>query len=158
VAASISVRDARKRVNLIQDNGTKKANSAIQFEVSDVIPANPAIVYSAWLNSMEHTMMTGAFATVSANIGEPFEAWDGYIQGKNLELEPPRRILQSWRTGEFEKADEDSRLEILFEPDSEGTRVTIRHSNLPDHGMQYQQGWMDSYFEPMKTYFTSKSK
>lgn len=76
-------------------------NSAIQFEVSEVIPVNPAIVYPAWLNSEEHTLMTGAFATVSAMIGEPFEAWDGYIQGMNLELDPPRRILQTWRTSEF---------------------------------------------------------
>jgi uncharacterized protein YndB with AHSA1/START domain len=143
---------------MTRNNSIKKVNSAIQFEVSDVIPANPAVVYSAWLNSEEHALMTGAFATVSANIGESFEAWDGYIQGKNLDLEPPQRILQSWRTSEFEEADEDSRLEILFELDGNGTRITIRHSNLPLHGMQYKQGWVESYFEPMKVYFSSKSK
>jgi uncharacterized protein YndB with AHSA1/START domain len=143
---------------MTQNNETKKVNSAIQFEVSDVIPAYPALVYAAWLNSAEHALMTGAYATVSAIVGEPFKAWDGYIQGKNLELEPPRRILQSWRTSEFEEGVKDSRLEIFFEPDKNGTRITIRHSNLPSNGMQYQQGWVDSYFEPMKTYFSSKSE
>jgi uncharacterized protein YndB with AHSA1/START domain len=128
----------------------------MNFEVSDVIPANPALVYSAWLNSEEHALMTGAFASVSAIVGEPFEAWDGYIQGKNLELDPPKRILQSWRTSEFAEDEEDSRLEILFEPEGTGTRVTIHHSNLPSPGMQYKQGWIDSYFEPMKIYFSSK--
>jgi uncharacterized protein YndB with AHSA1/START domain len=142
---------------LKQNNSTKKVNSAIQFEVSDVIPANPEVVFSAWLNSEEHSLMTGAFATVSANIGEPFEAWDGYIQGKNLELDPPMRILQSWRTSEFSEDEEDSRLEVLLDPVTNGTRITIHHSNLPQHGMQYKQGWIDSYFEPMKTYFSSKS-
>lgn len=131
---------------------------SIQFEVSDVIPASPEKVYKAWLDSTEHELMTGAYAKVSASVGESFEAWDGYIQGKNLELEPTRRILQSWRTSEFAGEEGDSKLEILFEPEGTGTRVTIRHSNLPPHGMQYKQGWIDSYFEPMKTYFSSKSE
>jgi len=130
---------------------------SIKFEVSDVIPASPEIVYHAWLNSEEHAEMTGASAQVSDKVGESFEAWDGYIQGKNLELEPLKRILQLWRTSEFEDSEKDSTLEILFKPEGSGTRVTVRHSDLPPHGMQYQQGWIDSYFIPMKEYFDEKS-
>lgn len=130
----------------------------IEFEVSEVIPAIPEIVYNAWLSSEEHSRMTGSPARVSAKVGEPFEAWDGYIQGKNLELEPPRRILQLWRTSEFKNSDKDSRLEILFVSEGDGTRVTIRHSELPDHGMQYRQGWIDAYFVPMMAYFGEKSE
>ena len=126
---------------------------SIKFEVLDVIPASPEVVYNAWLNSEEHSKMTGSHAEVSSEVGDAFEAWDGYIQGVNMELEPNKRILQHWRTSEFEKSDKDSLLEILLEPDVDGTRVTIKHSDLPDHGMQYQQGWIDSYFIPMKEYF-----
>ncbi len=129
---------------------------SIEFEVSDLIPATPSVVYNAWLNSNEHSKMTGGQAKVSANIGESFEAWDGYIQGKNLELDSPKRILQSWRTSEFAESENDSLLEILFEIEQDETRIVIRHSNLPDHGMQYQQGWVDSYFIPMKAYFGEK--
>lgn len=126
---------------------------AINFEVSEIIPASPETVYNAWLDSEEHARMTGDSARVSAVIGEPFEAWGGYIQGKNLELEPGIRILQSWRTSEFEDSEPDSLLEVVLTPEGSGTRVTIRHSNLPPHGMQYKQGWIDSYFTPMKEYF-----
>ena len=48
-------------------------------------------------------------------------------------------------------------LEVLFEAEGAGTRVTLRHSNLPEHGMQYHQGWIDAYFTPMKAYFEGKS-
>lgn len=130
---------------------------SVDFEVSDVIPASPRMLYDAWLDSEEHSRMTGSPAKVSARIGETFEAWDGYIQGKNLELEPPVRILQSWRTSEFDDSEEDSLLEVLFKSEGNVTRVTIRHSNLPSHGMQYQQGWVDAYFVPMKSYFKKKS-
>ena len=130
----------------------------IKFEISDVIPATPQVVYSAWLHSKEHTRMTGGQAKVSAKVGDSFEAWDGYIHGTNLELEPPRRILQHWRTSEFEASDKDSLLEVLLKPAGNGTKITIRHSDLPEHGMQYKQGWVDAYFTPMKEYFGSKPK
>ena len=103
-----------------------------------------------------HTKMTGSPARVSTEAGESFEAWDGYIQGVNIELERPSRILQSWRTSEFDDADEDSLVEILFKPMGLATRITIRHSRLTTDGMQYRQGWIDFYFIPMKVYFGKK--
>ncbi len=126
---------------------------AIEFEVSELIPATRESIYDAWLNSSGHSKMTGSPANVSAIEGGAFDAWDGYISGKNVELESPSRIVQKWRTVEFEDSDEDSSLEITFEPEGNGTRVTIRHTNLPGHGMQYRQGWIDAYFTPMKEYF-----
>ena len=128
---------------------------SVEFEVSGVIPAVPEKVYFAWLDSDEHGRMTGDSARVSAIVGESFEAWGGYIQGKNLELEAGKRILQSWRTSEFEDSEPDSLLEVVFAPEGSATWVTIRHSNLPQNGMQYQQGWIDSYFTPMKEYFAT---
>jgi activator of HSP90 ATPase len=127
-----------------------------EFEISDVIPASPDVIYHAWLNSKEHTLMTGGQAKVSAVVGKTFEAWDSYIQGTNLALEAPRRILQHWRTTEFSEDEPNSELEITLEEEGQSTKITIRHSNLPDHGMQYKQGWIEAYFIPMKEYFGSK--
>lgn len=123
------------------------------FTVSEWFPASPEEVYQAWLDSKNHAQMTGSPARMSSKVGEEFEAWDGYIFGKNLELEPGKRILQTWRTTEFDPSEQDSLVEIVFEPVLNGTKVTIHHSNLPAHGSQYQQGWVDSYFQPMKEYF-----
>lgn len=129
---------------------------SIEFEVSDVFSASQEVLYFAWLDSEQHSLMTGSPATVSAVVGDRFEAWEGYIQGRNLEMESPNRILQRWRTTEFEEDEDDSLLEVIFEAEETGTRVTIRHSNLPEHGMQYKQGWIDSYFIPMKSFFDQK--
>jgi uncharacterized protein YndB with AHSA1/START domain len=125
----------------------------VEFEVTGLIAATPQEIYDAWLNSEGHAAMTGSPAQASAVVGDSFTAWDGYIRGQNQELEPGKRILQTWRTTEFEESDPDSRLEILLQSKTAGTLVTIRHSNLPDHGMQYQQGWVDAYFTPMQAYF-----
>lgn len=125
----------------------------MEFEISATIPAKPDEVYKAWLDSKSHSKMTGSKAKVSDKIGGGFTAWDGYISGTNLELKPGKKIVQSWRTSEFAGSEEDSRLEITLAPAQGGTKLTLRHSNLPAHGEQYRQGWVDSYFEPMKEYF-----
>ena len=130
----------------------------VEFEVSDIISATPDQIYAAWLDSNEHSEMTGSPAIISSVVGGKFSAWDGYIHGTNLELEPSKRILQLWRTNEFEDSAEDSLLEILFDSVEYGTSIMIRHTQLPEHGMQYQQGWRDAYFTPMKAYFETKSK
>ena len=130
---------------------------SIEFVVSELIPASPEIIYFAWLDSGEHTKMTGSPARASNKVGEQFSAWDGYIQGKNLELVSSNRIIQTWRTTEFDESDPDSHLEITFEAMENFTRVTIQHSNLPSHGMQYQQGWIEAYFIPMMEHFKEYS-
>src|SRR5512147_2671749 len=84
------------------------------FKVSAVIPAKPSEIYKAWLSSKGHSAMTGSAAKVTGKVGGKFTAWDGYIFGRTLELEPDRRIVQAWRTSEFPDDAPDSRLEVLL--------------------------------------------
>ena len=129
------------------------------FELVTVIPAAPAVVYRAWLDGKEHARMTGGPATGEPVVGAPHSAWDGYIRGKNLELEEGVRILQSWRTSEFPEGAPDSRLEVLLHEDAKGTRLVLRHSEIPEgQGASYEEGWVDHYFEPMQAYFAKARK
>ena len=125
------------------------------FSLSNVIPASPQAIYDAWLSSRGHSEMTGGKpARISAREGDDFTAWNGYISGRNLKLEPGRRIVQSWRTTRFKDDDADSEIEVLLEPVAGGTLVTVRHKNVPDGHTSYRDGgWQKSYFEPMKRYF-----
>lgn len=58
------------------------------FEVSDILPGTPDDIYAAWMSSAGHSAMTGAEAHVDARVGGVFDAWDGYITGRTLALEP----------------------------------------------------------------------
>lgn len=126
---------------------------AKKFQVSAIIPATPAQIYAAWLDGKQHGKMTGSKARGSDKVGASFEAWDGYISGTNLELKPGKRIVQAWRTVEFANDEPDSRLEVSLEAVKGGTKIVIKHSDLPVHGDQYKQGWIDNYFLPMEEYF-----
>ncbi len=125
------------------------------IKVSTVLPATPEQVYRAWMDAREHGLFTGGKATVQKRVGGKFTAWDGYIEGKTLELEPNKRIVQAWRTTEFPEGTPDSRLEVLLEPAAKGgTKLTLVHTNIPKGQVKdLKQGWVDYYFEPMKTYF-----
>jgi putative hydrolase of HD superfamily len=127
------------------------------IQASTRLPANPEQIYRAWLDSRAHSAFTSATAAIDPQVGGNFSAWDGYIQGTTLELQPFRRILQSWRTSEFPPESRDSLLEVLLEPDEQPgwTRLTLIHSQIPaGQGQQYLQGWQDYYFTPMQDYFS----
>jgi activator of HSP90 ATPase len=124
------------------------------FSISKVIHAAPEKVFNSWLDSMKHSAFTGAEAIIDPVIGGKFSAWDGYISGDTVLIEKNKRIVQNWRTSDFNYNDIDSNLEIIFKPYKNGTRLTINHSNLPEgQGKNYKDGWADYYFEPMKKYF-----
>ena len=128
------------------------------FTVSAVIPATPKQIFEAWLSGRQHSAMTGSPASGSARVGGKFTAWDGYITARNLALTPGRRIVQAWRTTAFSDTDADSKIEVTLAKTARGTRVTLRHSDVPDGHDGYKSGWRDFYFEPMKTYFGAQAK
>ena len=125
------------------------------YTLSTVMPASPAEIYRAWLDSIAHSEMTGGEATMSDEVGADMSAWDGYITGRNLELVPGERIVQSWRTTEFDDEFEDSIVTILLQETEDGTLLTLEHSNVPDEHKSYEEGgWQSNYFEPMIVYFS----
>jgi uncharacterized protein YndB with AHSA1/START domain len=140
---------------LVRTVGEGSRQMPFEFSVSDLIPANPQDIYDAWLSSSGHEKITGGQkAQISAQEGAAFTVWNGYITGRNLKLEPGRRIVQSWRTTKFTATDSDSQIEVLLQPAAGGTTVTVRHSNVPDGHTSYRDGgWQRSYFEPMKQHF-----
>jgi activator of HSP90 ATPase len=126
------------------------------LKMSTVLPVSPQRLYEAWLDSDFHAAFTGGgLAQIDPEAGGEFTAWDGYISGKTLALEPFSRIVQAWRTTDFPAGAPDSRLEITIEPDGRGSKLTLLHTEIPDgQGEDYRQGWEEYYFSPMQDYFT----
>src|SRR5437763_16214673 len=117
------------------------------FSLSDLVPAPRERIYSAWLHAVERAAMPGGGATADRKVGGQYTAWDGYVKGVNLELQPGRRIVQSWRTQDFPDGSADSRIEVLLEPADGGTRITLNHTEIPDgQAGDYEEGWRDHYF------------
>lgn len=120
-------------------------------------PAPPEEVYRALMTSQGHTAFTGATARISPKVGGRFTAWDGYITGVNIELVPPRRIVQKWRPQE-EGWPEDhySTVTFVLTATPQGTRLTFTHAGVvAEHAGHLAAGWREHYWGPLREYLTS---
>ena len=127
-----------------------------QISLSVELPVAPEQLYKDWLDNTAHSEFTGGEAIIDPFVDGRYTAWDGYIEGVTLELEPPTRALQSWRTLEFPDDAPDSILEVLFAATEAGCKLTLNHSNIPSgDGMKYRDGWKQHYFEPMQEHYGS---
>ncbi|MCA1829346.1 MAG: SRPBCC domain-containing protein [Myxococcales bacterium] len=130
------------------------------FELEIVVAAEPERVFSTWLDAKEHAAFTGGGeAIVEPWSGGRFTAWDGYIHGILLGVDQGKRIVQTWRTSEFPPEYRDSRVVIEFEPARGGTRVRVKHGELPPSQVKkYEKGWMEHYLKPLARYFAKGGK
>ena len=124
-----------------------------------VIPASPEEVYDAFIDPRKHSEFTGSEATCDPTVGGKFTAWDGYISGRNLELEKGKRIVQEWVTAEWPKGYALSILELTFRRVKGGTQVRMVHSHVPvEQADDYRQGWIDNYWDLLKDYFQKRKR
>jgi uncharacterized protein YndB with AHSA1/START domain len=79
----------------------------------------------------------GGFKVVFETLtGERFEN-----NGKYLELDPPRRIVMSWRLSATPGI--ESRVTVSIEATQAGSKLTIQHDGFSDDGLAatHEQGW-----------------
>ncbi|MDA4119151.1 MAG: SRPBCC domain-containing protein [Thaumarchaeota archaeon] len=132
----------------------------MKFEVIKqvaIIDASPVEVYDAYVDPEKHAAFTGDAATGTAKVGGKFAAGNSYISGKYLKLEKGKRILHEWTTTEWPKGYPPSLVELILKPKGKRTELTMIHSKVPaEQAADYDQGWKDYYWEPMKKYFGNR--
>jgi len=118
-----------------------------------VFKATPHEVYEALMDSKQHAAFTGGKANISREVGGTYSAYDDYIAGKNIELVPDKKIVQDWRAVDWPEG-YFSRITFEFTAVPEGTRMEFTHADLPEGTVdEFTQGWIENYWEPMKTFF-----
>jgi activator of HSP90 ATPase len=121
--------------------------------------SSPEAVYRAFLSSKEHTAFTGSEAKCNDRVGGRFKAWDEYIVGKNVKLVKDKMIVQEWKTSEWPESYEPSILKISLKKKGGGTQLSMIQSRVPASQVdQYDKGWYESYWEPLKRYFRAKAQ
>lgn len=129
------------------------------FTQQVTLNTTPQAIYELLMDSKAHTALTGAKAKISGKTGGAFEVYDGYAFGKNIDLLPGKRIVQTWRAKEDKwPADHDSI--IVFELKALGkgrTKLLFEHRVVPTAlADDFKQGWIDLYWTPLKRMFNGK--
>ncbi len=97
----------------------------------------------------------GEKALISPKVGGKFSAYSGYIEGRNLKLEPGKLIVQEWRGTDWPDG-VYSRATFKIKKTKTGSELVFTQSGVPDE--QYKsisQGWVDYYWKPMEEMFKS---
>ena len=120
-----------------------------ELTLTRLIPASAAEVYDAWLDARSpggpwfgckqvilDAKVDGLFYHCVSHEGRE---WAHY--GRFVALERPRRIEHTW-VSEGTRGLE-SVLTVTFAPEGNKTRVTLRHTGVPDDdfGRQHGEGW-----------------
>ncbi len=117
---------------------------------SVTLKASPRTVYELLMSSRKHAKFTGAAARIGRKVGGRFTAYDGYITGRNLELRPARKIVQSWHATNWPEG-LDSTVTFALKPVKSGTRLTFTHRGVPaKEWSSLKKGWIEFYWKKMK--------
>jgi len=117
---------------------------------SITIKATAHEIYEALMDSRKHSKFSGSKAVISKKIGGRFTAYDGYIDGINLELIPDKKIVQSWRASDWPQGHYSEVTYLLTEVEN-GTNLEFTQSGVPAQFYDdISQGWHDFYWKPMK--------
>lgn len=119
------------------------------------ISASPKEVYEVLMDPDKHSALVNASAEISPKVGGEFKIYDGYIEGKNIELIRDKKIVQDWR-GEEDCWPQNhySRITILLEEISEGTRLVFTQEEMPEECYDnFYDGWFDNYWKPLQDIF-----
>ena len=136
-------------------------NAAIHQE--PVFHANPARIYRILTTDefdkvvrLSAAMTSGMIPArdarptmIDARPGGAFSFFGGYITGQNIEFVPDTRLVQVWRSANW---DAGSYSIVRFGLVAQGgdTRIVFDHSGFPNADAPHlAKGWRDNYWQPL---------
>jgi uncharacterized protein YndB with AHSA1/START domain len=119
-----------------------------EVEVTRRVAATPETVFPYFTEPARHVQWMGTTATLEPKPGGAYRLrmGDGFgVDGEYLELAPPHRVIIAWgwapgsgRHSKHGPQPDDAvpagstRVAVTVEPDAGGSRVTLRHLDLPE--------------------------
>lgn len=102
------------------------------------------------LGGAKNSTALGSEATrISSEAGGEFVLFGGHILGRQVELWPPKRIVQAWRVVDWAPGIYSIACFELRE-EGEGTRIVFDHTGFPKGlGVHLAAGWRSHYWEPL---------
>ena len=114
--------------------------------------ATPRRIYDLLLDAKGFSAFSGDAAEVGPKAGQAFSLFGGRITGRNVELVPPERIVQAWRSGSWGPG-VYSMARFGLTPRSGKTLLVLDHTGFPaGDGDNLATGWREHYWEPLRKF------
>jgi activator of HSP90 ATPase len=117
---------------------------------SITIKAKPHEVFETLMDSQKHSRLTGHKAYISRRVGGRVEINDEAITGRNIELIPDRKIVQTWRDSRWPQ-EYHSTVTFLLDQYNDETKLTFVQTGVPAEDYEsLKQSWYENYWKPLK--------
>ena len=122
----------------------------ITIKQSVTFKATPHEIYQMLMDSKKHAEFTESSASISRKVGGKISAYEGYIDGVNLELISDKKIVQKWRGSDWL----DGHYSIAtfeLKKVNGGTKLMFTQTNVPEENYtSIRDGWIEHYWNKMK--------
>jgi uncharacterized protein YndB with AHSA1/START domain len=133
------------------------ANTVDAVEIKTRIAASPETVFDFFTDPDRMILWMGRSAELDARPGGAFRCDindDAVASGHYVEVDRPNRIVFTWGWEGEDSVTKPgtSRVEVLFEPDGDGTGLRLIHHDLPsvESAEKHGHGWRH-YMERLAT-------
>ncbi len=119
------------------------------------IEATPETVFSFLTQQEKAAQWFGDIVDIEGKPDGQFyvsaESGAMYFAGKYTEIEPYEKIVFTWG-GMFDLEDGQTTVEILLHEEKGGTRLSLRHYNIPtqEPADNFRNGWLEDAFPLLK--------
>ncbi|MBM75344.1 MAG: hypothetical protein CMK59_08075 [Proteobacteria bacterium] len=125
-----------------------------RYQNNIVLTASPKQVYYVWLTPAYHGALTEGLASIEPQVNGHVRLWSGAVQGVIKELIPNKRIVQTWKTADWEPFEDPSFLILEIKEHTVGCSLSIDHDNIPERLYeQFEFAWNSFYFPRLRQFF-----
>jgi uncharacterized protein YndB with AHSA1/START domain len=91
---------------------------------------------------------------VDARVGGSLALFGGEITGRYSQVEPPKRLVHTWRTTQWPAEAPDAIITWELAPDGQGTQLTMTQQPFPseEERQSHEERWDALFLKPMKTW------
>lgn len=125
------------------------------FAMSVSLDASPDQVFRALTDAQQIRTWSGQAGKVVLKKNGKMELFDGWVEGNVLNFSSGKILEYTWHASEWDNNIEASVVKFVFSSTTKGTKVSLRHSHLPNakEAQSHKEGWKEFVFDPLKEYF-----
>ncbi|MBK8845735.1 MAG: SRPBCC domain-containing protein [Bacteroidetes bacterium] len=126
-------------------------NKDLQFEITYVVYAAPAIVFEAIVNAEKIREWGGGDSLLELKEGGKFMLFDNWVTGEVQAFTKNKMLKHTWKPNTWSKKAEPSVVTYNFAAHPSGCEIRLTHENFPNQKemLSHQDGWIDNVFEPL---------
>lgn len=160
-AAAVATAPAKERSAAATGSAVTRGDKGDAIKIREKFRARPIDIYDSLTNPQRIMAFSRSPCEFTPQPGTPFMMYGGNIQGRNLVLEPGKRIEQEWRFSSWPENCFSKLVITLEEPEHGDVFMTVEQTGIPhedrfgnlDVSTATQKGWHDMILSRIHTVF-----